>query len=168
MKESGEGMAGSAPNSSRIAPGQASGEGRTDQDRTPVFEIDIPIRWGDMDSMGHVNNTVYFRYLEEARIQWFEAAGFRTDPRSDGPVIVNAHCSFIRELRYPGTVRCRLYAGGAGRSSFETYAVMSRTDDPETVYAEGGAKVVWVDYRNRKSTPLSEAARRAIETPLVR
>jgi len=33
----------------------------------------IPIRWGDMDAMGHVNNTVYFRYMEQARISWFDA-----------------------------------------------------------------------------------------------
>ena len=52
--------------------------------------------------------------------------------------------SFIRELQYPGTVRCRLYVGQIGRSSFETIAVLSRTDDPDTVYAEGGAKVVWM------------------------
>ena len=142
--------------------------GAADENKVLVFEIDLPIRWGDMDAMGHVNNTVYFRYLEEARIRWFDTAGFRSDPRSEGPVIVNAHCSFIRELRYPGVVRCRLYAGPAGRSSFDTFAVMSRTDDPETVYAEGGARVVWVDYRNRKSTPLSEVARRAIATPLRR
>lgn len=161
-------MNGTSEDRSGSATNQATGESKTDDGRTLVFEIDIPIRWGDMDAMGHVNNTVYFRYLEEARIQWFDSAGFRTDPRSDGPVIVNARCSFIRELRYPGTVRCRLYAGAAGRSSFETFAELSRTDDPETVYAEGGAKVVWVDYRNRKSTPLSEAARRAIVTPLAR
>jgi hypothetical protein len=29
-----------------------------------VYEMTIPIRWGDMDAMGHVNNTSYFRYME--------------------------------------------------------------------------------------------------------
>jgi acyl-CoA thioester hydrolase len=134
--------------------------------RVLVFEIDIPIRWGDMDAMGHVNNTVYFRYLEQARISWFDAMGFSPDPGGEGPVIVNAHCSFIRELRYPGTVRCRLYTGAIGRSSFETFAVLSRTDDPDTVYAEGGAKVVWVDHPKRKSAPLPEQARKAIASPV--
>ena len=33
-----------------------------------VFEMPLPIRWGDMDAMGHVNNTVYFRYMETVRI----------------------------------------------------------------------------------------------------
>lgn len=44
-------------------------------DYSPVFEMSMPIRWGDMDAFGHVNNTVYFRYMEQARISWFEALG---------------------------------------------------------------------------------------------
>ena len=42
------------------------------EDRKLVHVERIPIRWGDMDAMGHVNNTVYFRYMEQARIGWFE------------------------------------------------------------------------------------------------
>jgi acyl-CoA thioester hydrolase len=141
---------------------------RNGSERILVFELDIPIRWGDMDAMGHVNNTVYFRYLEELRIRWFDAMGFAPDPAGQGPVIVSAHCDFIRELRYPGTVRCRHYTGAIGNSSFETFGVLSRTDDPDTVYAEGGARVVWVDFPKRKSSPLPESARRAIVTPIAR
>lgn len=140
---------------------------RTETGRILVFEMDMPIRWGDMDAMGHVNNTVCFRYMEQLRISWFDAMGVGSDPAGEGPVIVNAHCSFIRELRYPGAVRCRHYTGRIGRSSFETYAVLSRTDDPDTVHAEGGAKVVWVDHPKRKSTPLPERVRQAIVTPLL-
>lgn len=44
-------------------------------DYTPVFEMSMPIRWGDMDAFGHVNNTVYFRYMEEARVTWFGKLG---------------------------------------------------------------------------------------------
>ena len=42
----------------------------------------IPIRWGDMDAMGHVNNTVYFRYMEQARICWFDATRACVRPRA--------------------------------------------------------------------------------------
>ena len=38
----------------------------------PVHTTTVPIRWGDMDAQGHVNNTVYFRYMEQARVEWFE------------------------------------------------------------------------------------------------
>lgn len=131
-------------------------------ERILVFELEMPIRWGDMDAMGHVNNTVYFRYMEQLRISWFEAMEVRTVPAGEGPLIVNASCTFLRELQYPGTVLARQYVGAIGRSSFETFVDMLRTDDPDTVYAQGAAKVVWVDYARRKSAPLPEYARQAI------
>ena len=127
--------------------------------RVLVYEISIPIRWGDMDAMGHVNNTVYFRYMEQARISWFEEMGFKPDVTAEGPVIVNAACTFLRQLEYPGTVLARHYAGELGRSSIMTYVDMLRADDPETIYAQGSAKVVWVDFPRQKSVPMPEAVR---------
>lgn len=138
-------------------------------DTTPtgarVFQLEVPIRWGDMDAMGHVNNTLYFRFMEVVRIAWFDAMGIGPNPGGEGPVIINAWCTFVRELVYPGTVLCRHYVGQFGRSSCETWVEMSRTDDPDTVYARGGAKLVWVDYPRRKSAPIPEAVRAAMCTP---
>ena len=137
-------------------------------ERILVFELDMPIRWGDMDAMGHVNNTVYFRYMEQVRISWFDAMGFGPDPAGQGPLIVNASCTFLRQLEYPGTVLVRQYVGAIGRSSVQTFVDMLRTDEPGTMYAQGAAKVVWVDYSKRKSAPLPEQARQAIVTPRLR
>jgi acyl-CoA thioester hydrolase len=61
-----------------------------------VYEMRIPIRWGDMDAMNHVNNTVYFRYLETCRIDWMRSIGCLPDAAGEGPVIVNAFCNFYR------------------------------------------------------------------------
>jgi len=124
----------------------------------PVYTLPMPIRWGDMDAMGHVNNTVYFRYMEQARISWFESLGHASkDADGRGPVVINAHMTFLRQLRYPGDIECRLYAGAPGRSSFETRVEIRRIDEPDVVYAEGGAKVVWCDYEAEKSVPLPDA-----------
>ncbi|HPA89405.1 MAG TPA: acyl-CoA thioesterase [Quisquiliibacterium sp.] len=136
-------------------------------ERRLVFQLEIPIRWGDMDAMGHVNNTVYFRYMEQTRIEWFGVMGFLPDPAGQGPIIVNAHCTFERQFEYPGTVLCRMFVGAIGRSSFETFVEMSRTDDPQTRYAHGGAKCVWVDFPKQRSAPLPDSARQAIVTPRV-
>jgi acyl-CoA thioester hydrolase len=122
----------------------------------------IPIRWGDMDAMGHVNNTVYFRYMEQARISWFDGLGVRPSPRGEGPVIINASCTFMKQLVYPGDVEVRTYAGKVGNSSFETWLEMRPSYDPETVYAEGAAKVVWVDFDRGKSTALPEKIRQIV------
>ena len=125
----------------------------------------MSIRWGDMDAMGHVNNTVYFRYLEQARIEWFTEVGCEPDTDGDGPVIINAHCTFIRQLKYPGDIEIRTYVGVAGRSSFETYQEIRRIDQPNVLAAEGGAKVVWVNFPSEKSVPLPESIRGLLAVP---
>ena len=121
-----------------------------------VHEMTIPIRWGDMDAMGHVNNTVYFRYLETVRIEWLTTLGAQPDPSGQGPVIVNAFCNFHKQLEFPGTVRIRMYVSDPGRSSFESWATLEREDDPGVVYASGGATTVWVDFPAQKSAPLPD------------
>jgi len=127
--------------------------------KTEVFRMVIPIRWGDMDAMGHVNNTVYFRYLETVRIEWMRSIGCEPDPRGEGPVIVNAFCTFHRQLEFPGDVLAVMYVSDPGRSSFESWCTLARTDDPDTVYASGGATTVWVDFPKQRSAPLPERMR---------
>lgn len=122
----------------------------------PVHQMVLPIRWGDLDAMGHVNNTVYFRYFEIVRIAWFDSIGIPVNPAGEGPVIVNAFCNFIRQLEYPGDLLAHHYAINPGRSSFETYFTLQRSDDPGVVCASGGAKVVWTDSRLKKSVPMPQ------------
>ncbi|MDM7950014.1 thioesterase family protein [Hydrogenophaga sp.] len=124
-----------------------------------VFSMTLPIRWGDMDAMGHVNNTVYFRYLEIVRIEWMRAIGCEPDPRGEGPVIVNAFCNFHKQLEYPGDVLATLFVSDPGRSSFESWCTLSRSDDPDTLYASGGATTVWVNFPLQKSAPLPDHMR---------
>jgi acyl-CoA thioester hydrolase len=122
----------------------------------------IPMRWGDMDAMGHINNAVYFRYMEETRMAWFGKVGAAARSVGHGPVIINASCTFLKQLVYPGNLEVTLYAGQLGRSSFETWAEMRPSYDPATLYAEGQAKVVWVDFAKEKSVVLPERIRQIV------
>jgi acyl-CoA thioester hydrolase len=129
-----------------------------------VHTMRMPIRWGDMDMMGHVNNTVYFRYIESARIAWLEEAGGSPDPAAmtEGPVIVSAQCSFIKQLKYPGEIEVATYVGPPGRSSFDVTHEIRLVDadgQPGALHAEGGARVVWVNFQAEKSVPLPDAVR---------
>ncbi len=121
-----------------------------------VHEMGVPIRWGDMDAMGHVNNTVYFRYFEIVRVAWLARIGCPPNPAGEGPVIVNAFCNFIQQLEYPGEVVARIHVAHVGRTSFDTYLTLERSDRPGVVYAEGGAKTVWVDFPKQKSAPIPD------------
>ncbi len=127
-----------------------------------VYEMTIPIRWGDMDAMGHVNNASYFRYFETVRIEWMHSIGAAPNPDGEGPVIVNAFCNFIRQLEFPGTVLARHYVANPGRSSFDTYLTLERTDDPGVVCANGGATTVWVDFKEQRSMPMPDWLRRLL------
>jgi acyl-CoA thioester hydrolase len=128
-----------------------------------VHELVIPVRWGDMDAMGHVNNTLYFRYMEIVRLDWIFKIGGSTDLSGSGPVIVNAFCNFLRQLTFPGDARVTMYVAEPGRSSFETYHTIERCDEPGVVYAEGGARTVWTDYAAKKSAPMPDWFRRHLE-----
>ena len=121
-----------------------------------VYAMSLPIRWGDMDAMGHVNNAAYFRYLETIRIDWMTSIGAAPNPQGEGVLIVNAFCNFYRQLEYPGDVLLKMYASDPGRSSFESWATIERVDDPGVIYASGGATTVWVDFPKQKSAPLPE------------
>ena len=136
--------------------------------KTLVHTVKIPIRWGDMDAMGHVNNTVYFRFMEEARTQWYDSQGINDNglalPPRTGPVIVNASCTFLRPLKYPGIVEVRLYLAEPGRSSVLTLYEMRPDYEADVLCAEGSAKALWIDMDAEKSIPLPEVVRRRIVT----
>ncbi len=123
----------------------------------------IPVRWGDMDAMGHVNNTVYFRFAEQSRIEWLESLGFDVYAwQEQSVVIVNASCTFLVPINYPATVEIKLFAGKPGRSSLPTYYEMRCVGD-DTLMAEGAAKLVWYEPSSGKSIPLPEKIRALVE-----
>ena len=127
-----------------------------------VFQMVIPMRWGDMDSMGHVNNASYFRYLETIRIDWLHSIGAVPQPNGHGPVIVNAFCNFYKQLEYPGDVLIKMYASDPGRTTFETWGTMERADQPGVIYAAGGATTIWVDFPNQKAVDLPDWMREVV------
>jgi acyl-CoA thioester hydrolase len=131
------------------------------EERRLVHVERVAIRWGDMDAMGHVNNTVYFRFMEQARIGWFEGLARSRAWQSTGIVIVNASCNFRRAINYPGTVEVKMYAAAPGGSSVATYYELRVDADPEP-YADGAAVVVFIDMQNQKPVRIPEGIRTLI------
>lgn len=123
-----------------------------------VSSLAMALRWGDMDAYGHANNTVYFRFFEEARIIWLAKLGLGGTGEPTGPVIIKTSATFLKELTHPATVVVETYAGKAGNTSLDTYHLLKDSDTGE-VYAEGYAKIVWMDNATRKSTPLPDTLR---------
>jgi len=132
-----------------------------EEHRILVHTSRIPVRWGDMDAFGHVNNTVYFRYAEQTRIEWLEKLGINDIVNADsGPVIINASCTFLKPIVYPEIVDVATMIGKPGRSSLPTYFEIRSSGIDATLYAEGAAKIVWWNPRTGNSQPLPDFIRK--------
>ena len=129
-----------------------------------VYEMVVPIRWGDMDAMNHLNNAMYFRYLETVRIEWMNSIGCAPDVAGEGPVIVNAFCNFYKQLQYPAEVLIKMYVSDAGRTTFETWGTMELTTAPGVICAAGGATTIWVDFPIQKAKTLPDWLRQIVSS----
>jgi len=131
-----------------------------EEHRILVHTSRIPVRWGDMDALGHVNNTVYFRFAEQTRIEWLEKFGIKDIVNVDsGPVIVNASCTFLKPITYPAIVDVAMMIGKPGRSSLPTYFEIRCVREDTSLYAEGAAKIVWWNPGTGNSQPLPDFIR---------
>ncbi len=126
------------------------------QEKALVHEMIMPIRWGDMDAYGHVNNTVYFRYMEQARVEWITSLGYKVAPGSESMLMMNGFCNFYQQLSYPGELVLKTFIGNIGRSSLDVFTSMALSTSPNIEAAVGGATMVWVDLNTGKSSPWPE------------
>jgi acyl-CoA thioester hydrolase len=125
--------------------------------------ISVPVQWGDQDSFNHVNNTVYLRWCESARIEYLRRIGlWQVSEEGLGPILANISCDFRRPLTYPDTVHVGVAVTKIGNSSFRMDHVVV-SENLKLVAAELRSTIVVVDYKRGKSVPLPETVRAAIE-----
>ena len=132
-------------------------------ERWPV-RIELPVAWGEMDALGHVNNVVYFRYFECARVEYLRRVGWQERSGGDGVgfILHSVNARFRRAVVYPDslTVAARCSAIGADRLTIE-HAVFSEAHGG-ALTTEGTGIVVCFDYGRREKAPLPERVRAAI------
>ena len=134
-----------------------------DQLRENPVVIDIPVAWGEMDAFQHVNNVAYFRYLESARIAYFDRLNLMTalEPAGVGPILASASCRFRAPLTFPDTVTVGVRVTLIGPDRFAMQmAVYSRRQ--QIVAATGEAMIVMYDYGAGKKAVVSAELRQAI------
>jgi acyl-CoA thioester hydrolase len=125
--------------------------------------IEIPIAWGEMDSFQHVNNAVYFRYFESARIRYSEKLGLykHKDETGIGPILGSTSCKYRLPLTYPDTVSVGTKIIDIAEDRFTMkYVVVSHKH--QKIAAEGDGVVVMYDYREGKKTAIPEEIRKRI------
>jgi acyl-CoA thioester hydrolase len=125
--------------------------------------VEIPVAWGEMDAFGHVNNTVFFRYFETARIAYFEAMGYLDLARETniGPILAHADCRFRLPLEYPDRVLVGARSDGVTESGFLMHYRAASLRHGR-IAAEGTGRIVSFDYGTGAKAPLAPAMARAI------
>lgn len=126
--------------------------------------VEVPVAWGEMDAFGHVNNIVYFRYFETARIAYFEKLNMPEFIGRDpiGPILAETSCRFRAPLTYPDSVSIGARVVSVGEDRFVmAYGVYSHRLD--RFAAEGDGILVCFDYRQNRKAPVPPKLRQRIE-----
>jgi acyl-CoA thioester hydrolase len=131
--------------------------------------IEIPVQWGDMDSLGHVNNVVYFRWIESSRIDILDHLGlFKSAAETGiGPILAKVSCDFRKQLHFPDVVQVGCRVEQVGRSSLQLAHIIVSSHH-QVIAAEGSATLVVYDYRAGKSVPIEGELRDRIESLMVK
>jgi acyl-CoA thioester hydrolase len=127
------------------------------------FWKEVEVRWGDMDSMRHVNNTVYFTYLESARIALLRKIGIKgiLGGDTEGPTLVATSCDFKQPVVYPAIIDVGVRVEAIGRRSFRmSYGLFLH--DTEELIASAGSVNAWIDYAAGSAVEIPDQLRAAL------
>lgn len=119
--------------------------------------IQIPVAWGDMNAALHVSNTVYFKYFESARVDFFERVNFlqRDSTKDIGIVIASISCKFRIPLVYPDTLSVGTKICSIQEDRF-TMKHLLVSHNHQKLAAEGEAVIVTYDYKKQTKAPVPQ------------
>jgi acyl-CoA thioester hydrolase len=130
------------------------------------FPVVVPlsVEWGDQDSFAHVNNTVYLKWCETARVVYLERVGMWQMIRAEGkgPILASIACDYRQPVVFPDTVQVGARVARIGKSSFRMeHLIVSGALN--AVVAESHSTIVFIEYGIGKSLPLPRHIREAME-----
>lgn len=131
-----------------------------------MHELKVNVRFLETDAFGHINNTNYFIYLEEARIQFFEAIGLASDVEEWNFLLASTTCNFISQGYFNQLLTIRTFLTKVGTKSCEVIQDISCSQTGEIV-AKGTAVLVCFNFTDQKSIPIPELIRETMTSHLV-
>jgi len=123
----------------------------------------LAVRWGDLDSLGHVNNAKFFTYDEQARLEYFRVfEGVVPNMwKDEGLILARVACDFLQQLHHPAALEIGYRICKLGRSSMEAE---SGIFDGDRLVATLQGVIVWFDYRAQKPAAIPEVVRSTIRS----
>ncbi len=133
-----------------------------------LFKIIVPskVAWGEMDAFQHVNNSVYFKYFEIARIKFMEDSGMLKQMKEEhiGPILAKIDCNFLKPLTYPDNIEIGVRVLSIGNSSYVLqHAVFS---EKIGLAAVGNGVVVMLNYADNSKWQLNDQMKATLEKHL--
>ncbi|ORE86058.1 Thioesterase superfamily protein [Oceanococcus atlanticus] len=124
------------------------------------FAKSVEVRWGDMDTLGHVNNAKYLTYTESARIAFFDEvfAGDESFMNGQGPILAGISCNYHQQVHYPAMLEAAVGFKRMGTSSLVLACPIFLRGQDEAV-ADVETTLVWFDYRAQKPMPVPQRLR---------
>jgi acyl-CoA thioester hydrolase len=128
------------------------------------FAHRVEVRFRDCDPLGHVNNAVYFTYLEQARFSHWRSlwgSGIPQLPSGEpGVILAHAECDYRRPARHGDTLEVRMRIARIGRTSFQyEYEIV---DEQQRTVANARTVQVMYDYQLEKPVPIPEDIRQLL------
>ena len=117
--------------------------------------VSICVRFRDIDSMGHVNNAVFFSYFEEGRKAFLYKIFNITNPEDYNFILVHISCDFLKPVKINDLITLQLWVCETGEKSFTLRYKLTDSRDESVVYAKGKSVQVFYDYREKISIPIS-------------
>ena len=118
----------------------------------------IPVQWGDLDALGHVNHTRFLVWMETARMTLFERVGLHWKNQPDmGPILARAEVDYHAPVHFPAVILATVGVSRIGRTSF--VLDYSLTDSSSTPVATGRTVIVLYDYREGKTVEIPNELR---------
>ena len=127
-------------------------------------QLELPVNWGDMDAFNHVNNIIYLRWCESARIALFQqlwgkvAVNMVDIMNSDGigPILANFTIDYKNPVSYPNTVVIKTRISTIGNSSFGVEHEIYTRKNPELLVAQATSVIVMLNYKDGTKFKLTE------------
>jgi acyl-CoA thioester hydrolase len=106
--------------------------------------LELRIDWSEMDLFGHVNNVSYFKYIQAARVNYWETIGLTQllSENKIGPILASTSCQFLKPLFYPGNITVESRIDYIRNSSFGL-SHQIRNQDGETASTATDVIVVY-------------------------
>lgn len=126
-------------------------------------KLNLRLDWSEMDLFGHINNVMYFKFIQASRVNYWEHVGLMRDYYKDkiGPILVSTTCQFIKPLFYPDTITVEARMEFMKTTSIGLHhRILNGKGEPA---AEAHDVIVLYNFAKNEKVPLPAELRKAIE-----